>query len=109
MYIVPHKMPAPRAAITPNIALPGAARLEEAKASSVAPANMPVAPPNTPSQRFHPGIMQLVEQQETPEDPKQAVRIPQRKGDTQAYISDGIDGQGVGDRPHASRQHRPND
>jgi len=54
MYIVPHKIPAPRAAAMPNVALPGAAWCDEAIASSAAPANMQTAPPNTPAHLFHP-------------------------------------------------------
>src|SRR5215831_8203071 len=54
MYIVPQRIPAPRAAAIPKAALAGAASCEDATASSVAPANMQTAPPITPNQRFHP-------------------------------------------------------
>ena len=52
--------------------------------------------------------MEFVEQNKSPEDSQQAICIPQRKRDAQANVADGIDGHGVGYRPHASREHGPN-
>ncbi len=55
------------------------------------------------------GRTQFVEEHDSPEDPEQAVRIPQRKSDAEADVSDGVNGQRVGDCPHASGEYRPND
>ena len=52
-------------------------------------------------------IVQFVEEQESPEDAEQAVGIPQGKRDAQADIANGVNGQCIGDRPHASGEHSP--
>src|SRR6266568_1223443 len=54
MYIVPQSAPAASAAATPRAAWPPGAWVDDATASSVAPANIAVAPPSTPSRRARP-------------------------------------------------------
>src|SRR5271169_5247153 len=54
-------------------------------------------------------VVQLVEEQIAPEDAEQAVRIPQGKRNAEADIADGVDGQRVGDGPHASGEYSPDD
>src|SRR5215471_3627072 len=55
------------------------------------------------------GVVQFVEEHESPEDPQQAVGIPQRKGNAESDVADGINRQGIGHRPHASGEHSPDD
>ena len=52
-------------------------------------------------------LAQFVEKKKAPENPEQAVRIPQRKRDAQADIANGENGQGIGDRPQTSGEHAP--
>src|SRR5260370_28773857 len=54
MYMVPQSTPAASAATTPRVECPAGAWVDEATASSVAPANISAPPPTTPSQRARP-------------------------------------------------------
>jgi hypothetical protein len=54
-------------------------------------------------------LTQLIEEKKTPENAEKAVGIPQRKGDAQADIADGVNRERVGDGPEASGEKRPND
>src|SRR3981189_951848 len=54
MYIVPQRIPAPRAAQRPRRECAAGAAVEEATASKAAPAHITSAPPNTPVQRRQP-------------------------------------------------------
>jgi hypothetical protein len=54
-------------------------------------------------------MMQFLKQQDSPKNTEQAVGIPQRKGDAEADIADGVDRERVGDSPHASGEHGPDD
>src|SRR5215469_13701959 len=54
-----------------------------------------------------PREVQFLEKDDAPENAQQAVRIPQGKCDAESDVANGRDGQGVGDRPHASRKDGP--
>ena len=54
-------------------------------------------------------VVQLVEEQESPEDAEEAIRVPKRKGDAEADVADGVNGERVGDSPHASGEDGPDD
>ena len=56
---------------------------------------------------LEPRAAQLLEEQPAPEQPDQAVGVPQRKGDGQAHVAHGEDGERVGHRPQHSGQQRP--
>src|ERR1700751_3423760 len=51
--------------------------------------------------------VQFLEEQKSPENSKKAIGVPQRKGDAKSDVADRIDGQSVGDSPHASRKNGP--
>src|ERR1700722_4874541 len=52
-------------------------------------------------------VPQLVEKNESPQNPQQAVRIPQRKRDAQSHVANRKNRQRIRHRPDASRQNRP--
>src|ERR1700730_9675637 len=54
MYMVPQRMPAPRAAHTPRMECALGPSVDEAAASRAAPKHITKAPPNTPAQRRQP-------------------------------------------------------
>src|SRR5579871_3851676 len=54
-------------------------------------------------------VMQLIEEEKSPKDAEQAIRVPQGKCDAKANVADGVDRKGIGDSPHASREYRPDD
>ena len=58
---------------------------------------------------FPSGVMQFFKEQDSPKNAKQAVGVPQRKGDAEANVADGVDGECVGDGPHASGENGPDD
>src|SRR3981081_1290033 len=82
MYIVPHSIPAPRAAHTPRMEWPAGAWVEEAIASSVAPTQMNKAPTHDQGATKNSGptaparLTQLTKENESPKYAQQAVRIP---------------------------------
>ncbi len=55
------------------------------------------------------GAAQLAEEEGAPEDAEEAVRIPEREGDAQADIADGVDGERIGDGPEAAGEDGPDD
>ena len=48
-----------------------------------------------------------MEERPSPKDADEGVRVPQGKGDGEADIANGEDGQGIGHRPECSGQDRP--
>ena len=109
MYIVPHSAPAPSAAMTPRAAEPCAASWVEASARSVAPTHMAMVPPMHAGALAAGGAAQLAEEERAPEDAEEAVRVPEREGDAQADVADGVDGERVGDGPEAAGENGPDD
>jgi hypothetical protein len=53
-------------------------------------------------------MAKFVEEHEAPEDAEQAIRVPEWKRNAQPYIADRINSERVGDGPHASGKHSPN-
>src|SRR6266571_3473657 len=106
MYIVPQSAPAASAAATPRAAWPPGAWVDDATASSVAPANIAVAPPSTPSRRARPASRSSLKNT-TPHTIPSRLFAFQLKRDAQADVFDREDGDGVGDGPEASGEHRP--
>ena len=56
---------------------------------------------------LRPRAAQFLEQQAAPEQPHQAIRVPQRKRNRQPHVAHGENGQRVGHRPQHSAQQRP--
>ena len=52
---------------------------------------------------------EFVEKKKSPEDAKERIRIPEREGDAEANIANGINGEGVGNGPETACQDCPND
>ena len=111
MYMVPHSMPAPRAARIPSVARPGAAP----EWCSVAYGQQARARHNRRGAAEHlgplarAGTAQFVEQQPAPEQSHQAVDVPQRERDRQSHVANREDRQRVGDGPQHTRQNGPHD
>src|SRR5260370_20768993 len=55
------------------------------------------------------GLAQLIEEKKTPKNAEKAIRIPQRKGDAQADVTDGENRQRVSHGPKTSGKKRPDD
>jgi hypothetical protein len=53
--------------------------------------------------------MQFVEEEKSPEDAEEAIRVPEGKGDAEADVADGVNRERVGDGPHASGENGPDD
>ena len=107
--MVPHSTPAANAAMMPRNACSGVVCAEEAYANNVAPTNIRTAPPEHAKPTTRAGVAQFVEQRDTPQNADEAVHVPQRKRDAKADVTNGEDGQRVGDRPQTSRKHGPDD
>jgi hypothetical protein len=54
-------------------------------------------------------VVQFFEEQASPKNAEQTVGIPQREGNAEADVADGVNGKRVGDRPHASGEDGPYD
>ena len=109
MYIVPHRMPAPSAARIPMRGFAGRGLMrgrdgEQRRARKHAERAADDAEPALPS-----GVVQLVEEKISPENSEQAVGVPQGKCNAEADVADGVNGERVGDSPHASGEDGPDD